>query len=99
MSWKTDLKQFEANNYSGSAELLDQYMDILLYWLDREEMNSPKERSALTDHIRKLMEIHNTLFVLVHKQTKGFFFPVETFIDYASILRSHLFAPIYPLNI
>lgn len=66
MNWKSDLKKFESNNYSGSAELLEQYIEILLYWLDKDELQSSKDRTALTDHIRKLQETHNTLFVLVH---------------------------------
>jgi translation initiation factor 2B subunit (eIF-2B alpha/beta/delta family) len=66
MNWKSDLKKFEANNYSGSAELLEQYIEILLYWLDKNELQGSKDRTTLTDHIRKLQETHNTLFVLVH---------------------------------
>ena len=35
MKWKADLEKFESNNYSGSAELLEQYIGLLLYWLER----------------------------------------------------------------
>lgn len=66
MKWKADLKKFESDNYSGSAELLEQYIELLLYWLEKGELSSPKDRSALMDHVRKLKETHKTLFVLVH---------------------------------
>ena len=66
MKWKTDLKKFESDNSSGSAELLEQYIELLIYWLEKGELQSQKDRSALTDHVHRLREIHNTLFVLVH---------------------------------
>jgi translation initiation factor eIF-2B subunit delta len=66
MKWKTDLKRFESDNYSGSAELLEQYIELLIYWLEKGELQSQKDRGALTDHVRRLRETHSTLFVLVH---------------------------------
>ncbi len=66
MKWRTDLKKFESDNYSGSAELLGQYIELILYWLEKGDLQSLKDRGFLMDHIRKLQKIHNTLFVLVH---------------------------------
>jgi len=66
MKWKEDLKKFEADNYSGSAELLEQYIELTLYWLEKGDMQTSKDRGFLMDHIRKLQETHKTLFVLVH---------------------------------
>jgi len=37
--------------------------------------------------------------VFVHKQAKGFWLPVETLLDYATIFSSHSPAPAYPLII
>ncbi len=39
MKWKTDLEKFEADNYSGSAELLEQYIELTLYWLEKGDMH------------------------------------------------------------
>ena len=66
MKWKADLKKFESDNYSGSAELLEQYIELILYWLEKGDLQSSKDRAFLMDHIRKLQETHKTLFVLVH---------------------------------
>ncbi len=66
MKWRTDLRKFESDNYSGSAELLEQYIELILYWLEKGDLQSQKDRGFLMDHIRKLQKIHNTLFVLVH---------------------------------
>ena len=66
MSWKADLKKFESDNYSGSAELLEQYVELIIYWLDKGDLQSQKDRAFLMDHVRKLQDTHKTLFVLVH---------------------------------
>lgn len=66
MDWKADLRKFEENNYSGSAELLEQYIELILYWLEKEDLKTSRDRSFLIDHVRKLQEVHNNLFVLVH---------------------------------
>ncbi|MFC2116041.1 hypothetical protein ACFLTU_06175 [Bacteroidota bacterium] len=66
MKWKADLKKFEADNYSGSAELLEQYIELILYWLEKGDLQSSKDRAFLMDHLRKLQETHKPLFVLVH---------------------------------
>ena len=66
MKWKADLKKFESNNYSGSAELLEQYIGLLLYWLEKGELKSQKDRSSLVNQIRRLQETHKNLLVLVH---------------------------------
>ncbi|MFC2099015.1 hypothetical protein ACFLTA_06145 [Bacteroidota bacterium] len=66
MNWKADLKKFESDNYSGSAELLEQYIELILYWLEKGDLQSSKDRGFLMDHVRKLQETHKTLFVLVH---------------------------------
>jgi len=66
MKWKADLKKFESDNYSGSAELLDQYIELILYWIEKGDLQSTKDRAFLMDHVRKLQETHKTLFVLVH---------------------------------
>lgn len=66
MKWREDLKKFESDNYSGSAELLEQYIGLILYWLEKGDMQSQKDRGFLMNHVRKLQETHNTLFVLVH---------------------------------
>jgi translation initiation factor 2B subunit (eIF-2B alpha/beta/delta family) len=66
MKWKEDLKKFESNNYSGSAELLEQYIELILYWMEKGDMQSPKDRVFLMDHSRRLQETHQSLFVLVH---------------------------------
>jgi hypothetical protein len=36
-------------------------------------------------------------FVFVHKYAEGFRIPVETFVDYATVFRSHSLAPVYPI--
>ncbi len=66
MKWRADLKKFETDNYSGSAELLEQYIELILYWLEKEDLESIKDRAFLMDHVRKLQETHKSLFVLVH---------------------------------
>jgi translation initiation factor 2B subunit (eIF-2B alpha/beta/delta family) len=66
MKWKEDLKKFESDNYSGSAELLEQYIELIHYWLEKGDLASPKDRVFLMDHSRRLQETHQSLFVLVH---------------------------------
>lgn len=66
MKWKEDLQKFESNNYSGSAELLEQYIGLLIYWLEKGELQSQKDRAALVNQVRKLQQVHRNLFVLVH---------------------------------
>jgi translation initiation factor eIF-2B subunit delta len=66
MKWKADLKRFESDNYSGSAEILEQYIELLMYWLEKGELHTAKDRSVLIDQVRRLKETHKTLFVLVH---------------------------------
>ncbi len=66
MNWKADLKKFESDNNSGSAELLEQYIELIMYWLEKGDMQSTKDKSFLMDHVSKLQQTHKTLFVLVH---------------------------------
>jgi translation initiation factor 2B subunit (eIF-2B alpha/beta/delta family) len=66
MNWKDDLKKFESDNSSGSAELLGQYIELLLYWLEKGELQTPKDRSFLMDQIKRLQDRHRSLFVLLH---------------------------------
>ncbi len=66
MKWKEDLKKFESDNYTGSAELLVQYIDLILYWLDKGDLRSSKDKSFLMENLARLQETHKTLFVLVH---------------------------------
>lgn len=66
MNWKADLKKFESNNYSGSAELLEKYIELMLYWFEKEDLQSQKDRAALINQVRKLQETHKNLFVLIH---------------------------------
>ena len=47
MDWKDDLKKFESDNSTGSAELLEQYIELLLFWLEKGELKMPKEKSIL----------------------------------------------------
>ena len=60
------MQKFESNNYSGSAELLEQYIELLLYWIDKGELESQKDPSVLVNQVRKLQETHKNLFVLIH---------------------------------
>ena len=66
MKWKDDLKKFESDNYSGSAELLSQYIELILYWLEKGELQSGKDKMILMDNMSRLQEAHKSLFVLVH---------------------------------
>jgi translation initiation factor 2B subunit (eIF-2B alpha/beta/delta family) len=66
MMWKEDLKKFESDNYSGSAELLAQYIELIHYWLEKGELRSGKDRIYLMDSITHLQKTHETLFVLIH---------------------------------
>lgn len=66
MNWKDDLKKFESDNSSGSAELLENYIELLLYWLEKSELETPKDKSFLMDQIKRLQDRHKSLFVLLH---------------------------------
>jgi len=66
MNWKDDLKKFESDNSTGSAELLEQYIELLLFWLEKGELRTPKDRSFLMDQIKRLQDRHKSLFVLLH---------------------------------
>lgn len=66
MKWKEDLKKFESDNYSGSAELLAQYIELILYWLEKGDLRTSKDRLYLMENMTRLQETHKTLFVLVH---------------------------------
>ena len=66
MQWREELKKFESDNYTGSAELLAQYIELILYWLEKGELRSGKDRMYLMDNMTRLQETHQTLFVLVH---------------------------------
>ena len=66
MKWKEDLKKLESDNYSGSAELLSQYIDLIFYWLEKGDLQTGKDKMFLMDSMARLQEVHKTLFVLVH---------------------------------
>jgi translation initiation factor 2B subunit (eIF-2B alpha/beta/delta family) len=66
MNWKDDLKRFESDNSTGSAELLERYIELLLYWLEKGELQTPKDKSFLMDQIKRLQDRHKSLFVLLH---------------------------------
>ena len=66
MNWKDDLKKFESDNSTGSAELLEQYIELLLFWLEKGELQTPKDRFFLMDQIKRLQDRHKSLFVLLH---------------------------------
>ncbi len=66
MNWKDDLKKFENDSSTGSAELLEQYIEWLLYWLDKGELRTEKDKSFLMDQIKRLQERHKSLLVLLH---------------------------------
>ena len=66
MNWKDDLKRFESDNSTGSAELLEGYIELLLYWLEKGELQTPKDKSFLMDQIKRLQDRHKSLFVLQH---------------------------------
>ena len=66
MNWKDDLKKFESDNSTGSAELLEQYIELLLYWLEKGELKTSKDKSFLMDQIKRLQDSHKSLFVLLH---------------------------------
>jgi len=66
MKWKENLKKFESDNYSGSAELLARYIELIFYWLEKGELHSGKDKILLMDNMTRVQEVHKTLFVLVH---------------------------------
>ena len=66
MKWKDDLKKFESDNSTGSAELLEQYIELLLYWLGKGDLQTLKDKTFLMDQIKRLQENHKTLLVLLH---------------------------------
>ncbi len=66
MIWKDDLKKFESDNSTGSAELLEQYIELLLTWLGKGALTTPKDKSFLMDQIKRLQDRHKSLFVLLH---------------------------------
>ena len=66
MIWKNDLKKFESDNSTGSAELLEHYIELLLYWLEKGELQTPKDKSFLMDQIKRLQDRYKSLFVLQH---------------------------------
>ena len=66
MDWKDDLRKFESNNSTGSAELLEQYIELLLFWLEKGELKMPKDKSFLMDHIKHLQDNHRSLMVFLH---------------------------------
>jgi translation initiation factor 2B subunit (eIF-2B alpha/beta/delta family) len=66
MNWKDDLKKFESDNSSGSAELLENYIELLLYWLEKSDLETPKDKFFLMDQIKRLQDRHKSLFVLLH---------------------------------
>jgi translation initiation factor 2B subunit (eIF-2B alpha/beta/delta family) len=66
MNWKDDLKKFESDNTTGSAELLGQYIEQLLFWLEKGELQTPKDKTILMEQVKRLQDRHKTLFVLLH---------------------------------
>ncbi len=66
MNWKDELKKFESDNSTGSAELLERYIELLLFWLEKGELQTPKDKSFLMDQIKRLQDRHKSLFVLLH---------------------------------
>jgi translation initiation factor 2B subunit (eIF-2B alpha/beta/delta family) len=66
MNWKDDLKKLESDNSTGSAELLEQCIELLLYRLGKGEIQTPKDKSFLMDQIKRLQDSHMSLFVLLH---------------------------------
>jgi translation initiation factor 2B subunit (eIF-2B alpha/beta/delta family) len=79
MDWKDDLKKFESDNSTGSAELLEKYIELLLYWMEKGELKTPKDKSFLMDQIKRLQDSHKSLFVLLH-----FSFQAIQLINYSS---------------
>ena len=66
MNWREDLKKFESDNSTGSAELLEQYTELLLFWIDKGGLETPKDKSFLMDQIKRLQHRHKNLLVLLH---------------------------------
>ena len=66
MNWRDDLKKFESDNSTGSAELLEQFIELLLYWQEKGDLQTVKDKSFLMDQINRLQESHKSLFVLLH---------------------------------
>ena len=66
MDWRNDLKKLERDNTSGSAELLERYMELLLFWLEKGELRMPKDRSFLMEQIKRLQDSHRSLMVFFH---------------------------------
>ena len=79
MDWKDDLKKFESDNSTGSAELLEKYIELLQYWMEKGELKTPKDKSFLMDQIKRLQDSHKNLFVLLH-----FSFQAIQLINYSS---------------
>jgi translation initiation factor 2B subunit (eIF-2B alpha/beta/delta family) len=66
MNWKDDLKKFESDNSTGSAELLEQYIELLWYWLEKGGLGTPREKAFLMDQIKRLQDRHRSLLVFQH---------------------------------
>jgi translation initiation factor 2B subunit (eIF-2B alpha/beta/delta family) len=66
MDWKDDLRKFESDNTTGSAELLEQYIELLLFWLEKGELKLPKDKTFLMDHVKRLEDNHRSLMVFLH---------------------------------
>jgi translation initiation factor 2B subunit (eIF-2B alpha/beta/delta family) len=66
MNLKDDLKKFESDNFTGSAELLEQYIELLLTWLEKGALMTPKDKSFLMDQIKRHQDRHKSLFVFLH---------------------------------
>ena len=66
MNLKDDLKKFESDNFTGSAELLEQYIELLLTWLEKGALMTPKDKSFLMDQIKRHQDRHKSLLVFLH---------------------------------
>lgn len=90
MNWKDDLKKFESDNSSGSAELLENYIELLLYWLEKGELQSPKDKSFLMDQVKRLQDTHRSLFVLLHFTFRVIQLLNKSQTDWAPVLKDFL---------
>lgn len=90
MHWKDDLKKFESDNSTGSAELLDQYIELLLYWLDKGELQTLKDKSFLMDQIKRIQDSHKSLFVLLHFSFQVIQLLNESGEDWSTVLDEFL---------
>jgi translation initiation factor 2B subunit (eIF-2B alpha/beta/delta family) len=70
MNWKDELRKFESDNSSGSAELLEQFMALLIYWMEREELQTARDKIFLMEQMKRLQESHRSLLVLLHFSSK-----------------------------